>query len=336
MAHLEAIDEFIEELPFVSKEVNYWLVRTSGGDFYDDFIKGNYIAIGYDRINLLDVKTSFSEDKLKFIGSLSNIIKSRYKDSEKRPGFSASQIIKFVTEIKKGDIVLIPDQNSNNIYYGEVSETATYLQEGPEFEGDQCPYRKRKRVSWIKSQPRWKMEPSLYKLLFSHTAITAANSYSDQINQVLYSFYIKEDVAHLILNVKAENHVKANDLFHMGGLTLALFDEFCEEEELPFNSSNFNVKLNVQSPGFIDLSGVDVSGIILLGVIIVGIVGGGFEVQWGRHGKAKLKTEGLIEKVKSFLDRKSKTKKAKSTMVDLQVDAPDEIKKLIGKKKKKN
>ena len=43
------------------------------------------------------------------------------KDSSiERPGYVASQILRFCNEIRKGDIVLIPNEGSEEIAFGEV------------------------------------------------------------------------------------------------------------------------------------------------------------------------------------------------------------------------
>ena len=34
------------------EERNYWLVRTDGGNYFEDFTRNNYIAIGWDYLTL--------------------------------------------------------------------------------------------------------------------------------------------------------------------------------------------------------------------------------------------------------------------------------------------
>jgi len=38
-------------IKFLKKDVNYWLVRTTGGAYYDHFVNKNFIAIGWNEIS---------------------------------------------------------------------------------------------------------------------------------------------------------------------------------------------------------------------------------------------------------------------------------------------
>lgn len=46
------VDQVMENLPSLDTNVNYWLFRANGGQYYDDFNSGNYIGIGWDKISL--------------------------------------------------------------------------------------------------------------------------------------------------------------------------------------------------------------------------------------------------------------------------------------------
>lgn len=318
------LQEILDNLPKVKENRNYWFVRTSGGDYYDSFVKGNYIAVGWNTITLEDISKSRTEDNTGF-EILKENIKQKYPD-ETRPGHCASQLLKFAYGIKKNDIILIPSVNSEEISLGEVVQTDSFNEFETKFD---CPYIKRKRIKWLNTISRTDLDPNLYRLMYSHHTISEADIYAEHIDKEISSFYIKGDRAHMVLGVQTAEQVKAKDLFQLGLLPLDIFDEFCADQNLEYNSDDFNVKLDVQSPGFIEISGLAIGGIVLLGIIIVAIAGGGFNLKYKDDLTVGVKTDGIIEKVSAFLKTKSniQTKKAllEKHMKDLDIKDPQDL-----------
>lgn len=100
---------------------NYWLVRTKSGKYFDEFYIDGFIGIGWNKISDMTIINSDQE-------AVKNIIKQGYPD-ENRPGLIANQIIRFVKEMKKGDIVLIPSKNSRYVAFGELVDDNIYLED---------------------------------------------------------------------------------------------------------------------------------------------------------------------------------------------------------------
>ena len=139
-------------------------------------------------------------------------------------------------------------------------------------------------------------------------------------------------MAHLVLAVQTNDNIKAKDLFEMGLISLQLLDEFSIKENLSFKSDDYNVKLNVQSPGLIELSGISMGGIVVIGLILVAVAGGGFTFKH-KSVNASMKTDGIIEKIRQFLTSTSniKTKKEllEKHMKDLQIKDPEDLIKVL-------
>jgi hypothetical protein len=208
-------------------------------------------------------------------------VKKRYP-KEKKPGYAAAQLYKFAYQIKVGDIVIIPGVNSYRLTIGEVQETEvtieenassrpSYLEDGEE----KCDFVKRKKIAWQKEVSKFKIDPILFKLLFSHHIITEANAYANSIDTLLSNFYIKGREAVIILEVTTEHDIKARTLFQMGDILLELVDDFCKFHKLPYDTSDVDVKLNLQSPGKIQFTAKNKAVITMIGVLVIGIVGGG-------------------------------------------------------------
>ena len=75
----------------IPEKRNYWLVRTNGGQYFEDFYFDNYIGIEWDEI----VSADYSD-----IESLKLQVEEHYP-KEIRSGYVASQIDKFVREFTK-------------------------------------------------------------------------------------------------------------------------------------------------------------------------------------------------------------------------------------------
>ncbi len=318
------LQEILENLPKVKANRNYWFVRTSSGDYYESFVKGNFIAIGWNSITLEEIANGNTGNDTG-IQILKEIVKRKFPE-EQRPGHTAKQLLKFAYSIKKNDIVLIPSENSEYITFGEVKESPSY--NSLDSKGG-CLFAKRKKVKWLNTISRNKLDPNLYRLMFSHHTISEADEYAAHIDKEISSFFIKGDRAHMVLEVQTSDQIKAKDLFQLGLLPLDIFDEFCAEENLEYNSDDFNVKLDVQSPGFIEISGLAIGGIVLLGIILIAVAGGGFDIKYKDDLTVGLKSDGIIEKVRRFLKTKNniRTKKEllEKHMKDLNIKDPKEL-----------
>lgn len=325
------IEKILAETPSIKSDRNYWLVRTQGGLYYDNFRDKNFIAIGANEISLSDISDSRKNEK-KPNDLLTQRIKKLLKD-EKQPGYLAGQLMKFTYSIKKNDIVLIPSVSSSLISIGEVAETPVTLANNVQTKDPKvCPYVKRKKVRWLKDVYRDNLDPTLYKMLFSHHIISDANQYAQLIDNSINNFYVKHDEASVILDVTSRQKINARELFKMGDNLLDTVDEFCKFYNLDIDTSDVEIKLNLQSPGKIQLTGKQKAAILVIGMFVIGTVGGGFKINYGDF-HLDLSTNGLIQKVidyqNSSHDREVKNELMQKHMKDFQIKQPDDLVKVF-------
>jgi len=327
--------ENIESLtPRIDKDRNYWFVRTNGGLYYQDFLKNNFIAINYNEITLDTLKNA-ERDPKKGYDDLISIIKKTYKGI-KRPGYVASQLSSFCYGITKGDIVVIPSDSTKHVSFGEVLETPVYLNTVKASDNDikRCPYFKRKHIRWLQTIPRESLDPKLYQFTWSHHAVSQNVLYNQYIDKILNNFFIKGETGHLVLRVQKTQDIGMRDLFELGALLSEVHVEIGEQQGWKIDPDDVKVKINVQSDGFIELSGVMISAIVLLGLIIVGAAGGGFN--WKSKQKdgdqtldVGLKTDGIIEKIRQYklssTRNKTKMNLIEKHMNNLQIEDPKDL-----------
>lgn len=122
------------------ENINLYCVRAEFGTYTQQFIDGGYVAIGWLPNNNLSEITSRDE--------LYPLYKKEYpKDTSNVViGQQVGQIARFLLEMKSGDYVITPAQNTEFIYYGIIEENAYFFAAN----SDGCPYIHRKKVKWHK------------------------------------------------------------------------------------------------------------------------------------------------------------------------------------------
>ncbi|GGB56931.1 hypothetical protein GCM10011409_38140 [Lentibacillus populi] len=314
---LKLIEDYNIPIVKIETDTNYWLVRTNSGEYFQDFFLENFVGINWNEFNNPDDFIPLNKEYT------TNQIAKKYT-SNKQPGHTFSHIKRFFHEIKIGDIVMIPSEDSKHIAFGKVTSDV-YITEVSQTEIDEgaCPYKKRRSVEWIKSVDRRKLDPYLYKMMNSHLTISNANDYADSIDRTLYSFYYKGDKAHLVLDVNQSKNIPLVDLLDALQTPLDLVELIHNPyyPEKTYRKKDLDAKIRVQSQGIIEFvsSGGAFSLVVLLGLGIVGLAGGKFKFNASKEKvEGELSTEGLLEKIFKLRDQTNKKDKQKEEIDELQ------------------
>jgi hypothetical protein len=325
---LNEIEKILENIAPIPDNRRYWLVRTQSGSYYSSYLKYDYIALGHNEIKLSDIdnlrKVTNNDEKLIF-KELKKICESIYNE-ESRPGLIASQIFRFVFEIKKGDIVIIPSENSEDISIGTVSQTPVLQTSEIEMDRTECPFNKRKSVVWNKSLSRDSLDPYLYRVLQAHQAINDIGFYGETIERTLGNFFIKNNAGNLVLDVATTDGINAKELFQLGYYLLNYSEDFFNQFELPFNTNDIEVKINLNSKGKIQFKSPNPKLIWLIAVLIVGLAGGGLQLKLPK-GNFNLSTDGLIKSIINYQNNahdREMTDKIMESIDSLKVQSPDD------------
>lgn len=314
-------DEYIDKIPKVDSNLNYWMVRTNAGKYFNTFLANNIVAMGNDYLNPKDL-LEFSSHKDEFSNSITPII-LKYIDTQ-RPGVTVNQFFRFYHEIKKGDIVIIPSESSNFIAIGTVISDKPEELEG-HHEDLQCKHNHIRKVKWIVKKSRMDFNPNFIALLFSHNAIVDANEYKEYINGVMYDFYIKDEIGHLILTIRTTNKINAIDLFLYFSNLLSLSDAFFDNDE----SKNISAKVNLNSPGIVELMATSLPTLVFIAIIATVINGGKFKLL----GVIEIENKGLLGHILNFIkeyrNKDNRIIDIKKSQKSLEVQHPKEIEKII-------
>jgi len=121
-----------------TENIGLFCVRAEFGTYTQHFLNGGYVAIGWLPHN--DLSRVESRDVLY------PLYKAEYPQDTSNVviGQQVGQIARFLLDIKEGDYVITPAQNTEFIYYGIIAKDAYFSADG----SDGCPYLHRKRVVW--------------------------------------------------------------------------------------------------------------------------------------------------------------------------------------------
>lgn len=292
----------------IPNERNYWLVRTSGGSHYNEFVSEGFIAIGWNEIFDLELIKQAATDANAYetLTKMSLEILSKDGKEDKQPGRITNPIIRFVTEMVIGDVVIIPSEDSRFIEFG-IIEGDVYLENKKPFEFEEglCNYLKRRKVKWVAWRDKYTLDPYLYRMLNSHYALSKVNEYAEYVDRTLFGFYIKGDNAHLVFEVQKKTGVTGVELIDFINSTLGLVDLCNELLGTNYNKKDVQLKINVQSPGPVEFLGA-APVVALIGLIIIGLTSGTYKLPF-----IKIEAGGvpkLIESLRGLFDDRHRHK----------------------------
>ncbi len=222
-------------IPSVSPDRHYWIIRTKGGQYYNDFVLHQYISIAWDYVTL-NILNNENEDSIKrIIGMYTRTDKDSYidLDDEETDGSAKGKVTsiynkihRFVFEIAKGDIVLIPSANSDLVTIAEVIgdtyETTNYvemrLRDDPDSETIPCPYYKRRKINSLKTITKKEMDIYLLKGFSSQHALSNMDEYASFIDRTIYGIYSKGNDIHTTIHAGHPDGLTLKGLVNLSSL----------------------------------------------------------------------------------------------------------------------
>lgn len=327
---LSDIDELAKEIKSIDDQTRYWLMRTMGGDYYPQFYKDGFIAIGYNEITINDIK--HLPNKWKVAKKMLQDMLSNRRRSLKNAGYPSSQMLRFAREMKEGDIVIMPASSSHKVSFG-ILKGKMYEEIENLHSAESCPFSKRRRVEWIKTCPRHKLAPSLQLMFNSRHILSEVGHYASFIDNLLNDFYTKGDNTYIVLRVKQNQNLSADDFTLVSDL-MGLFNEYSEEYNLGLTSEDVKMKMRVQSEGDILAFAQSSQGIAVIGLIIMFIKGGTFSMNCGGFNmETKVPSPGetfakIVSSVNNFLNdrrRRVTIKKLSKKLDNMEIETPSSI-----------
>ncbi len=295
------IDALVASIKEQNAERNYWMVRTMGGAFYGDFIRNGYIAIGYNEVSLQDIAALDQQNHNAAHEELKALISNRCPDIAKT-GYPSGQLLRFVRDVKPGDVVMIPSTGSFHvaigIVCGEVYEERVVIVN----DSTRCPFYKRRHVDWKLYTRRAALPPMLQLLFSSRHIVSTMNDYAPYIDSVLNDFYYKDETMHLVLAIKTKREVSLNDFCDLKAIGV-LVDQLCKAYGFA-DGEPIAMKVQMESPGWLRLSSKNVKKILVFGMCVVLLTGGGVKINT-ETCNFDMSTKGVLQNISEYLDREA-------------------------------
>lgn len=284
----------IEGLPIVeiSKPRHYWFIRTQGGSYFDEFFLDEFVGIGHEDVPCVEESERTDE------------LLEQVKVNHPQATRVLNQVYKFCKEMRKGDIVIIPSASSAQFAFGYIEDDDYYKVKVSDEDIDEgkCPYTRRRKTHWIRGISKGRVDSKLYTFFRNQQTLSMVDDYSEFIERAIHPFYVKDDIAHLTLDIRTPESPNAFDIpTYMQGI-LYRAKEIAQELKLPSKVVSVQSRTNVQSAGLIELLGNPVF-VALAAIIFIGICGGELNISVVKNAKVTMKTDGLIESITHAIEK---------------------------------
>lgn len=311
-------------IPIIDADTNYWFVRSNGGEYFERFFFDDCIAIEWDEISNIDQLMEMDYEDIR-----EEIIKL-YPD-EKRPGLVATYFIRFLKEMKIGDIVLVPTENSERIAFGRItSDPYKYTPTDDEILDIQGVSKspiliKRRDVEWFHNIPmkRSQIDPNLVSVIYAHNTIVDANPYKFFINRTLYNIYYMDGKLHATFNINKPDDVYALDFLNFINTivdTAILCGKALGEE---FDKKDLTLRSSINSPGPVEFIAGSVAFMIAISGVALFINGSKTKIRFNLFGvgdgEIDIESDGLLEKIRQLKEFES-TKKNQQQLEQIETN----------------
>lgn len=294
----------IFNIPVASDSQQVWFIRTSGGDYYDDFRFNNYVAIGWDKIptDWIVRKQFIPKEKgtWAFDGSnmdkpkqcitltekeFKNKVSDLYPD-EKRPGLVYGQLNTFYNVMQVGDWIVIPSKSTQDltigilgeILYEDIKERKTI----PDNEYAKCGYTHKRSVIWQRELPA-SYDIYLQKSLRAQQTISNITDISGLVFRHLYPVYVVKNEVRVTFQKTTDGELNVLSNIDLIGSVIDIAAQIAELYKVEPFAKDFKMKTAVGSPGIIELiiPMVNSSAPMVLGAIMLWLLLGKYDSENG-------------------------------------------------------
>mgnify|MGYP000845859875 CR=1 FL=1 len=319
------------KIPEIPEKRQYWLFRAGEKARYFNYFRSKkQIGLGWDKIEIEDDIVNLSRENLK------EYVKTKYPEEEK-PGGISNKIYTFMHEIKKGDIILMPNIEKVRVAFGQVMDDEIRIErtiqqqtlfpvgESNIYKTDPGVINKFRNVNWIKTVPKEELSSKLLIYLFSpHSISKLSSNISYEIEKTLNDVFILDDKIYIKFEVKTKDGIDADDYFKFYKM-INLVEKI--SSDILNKKVKLQVKTNVSSPGDIMLYFSLGFGTIIIIMLFSFLSKSKTKIDFdseGFHFESETKN-GLLDYLRFIYDRKDKNNKFSKYKKEIQ-EVEEEVK----------
>ena len=246
-----------------------WFIRTSGGDYYNDFRFNNFVAIGWDKIPAewiikkpLLSSTADDEDnreKKPLLPLSEKEFKRRVSElypDEKRPGLVYGQLNAFYNSMRAGDWIVIPSKSTQDltigilgdVLYEDIKERKVI----PDNEYANCGYIHKRSVAWQRELPA-SYDIYLQRSLRAQQTISNITEISSLVFRHLFPVYVVNNEVRITFQKTTEGELNVLSNIDLISSVVDIANQIANLYKVEPFSKDFTMKTAVGSPGIIEL-----------------------------------------------------------------------------------
>lgn len=272
------------KIDILNNNMNYWFLRTNGGNWYDEFYYEEQISINQPRLDIDSIdKLSSKEELIKALTEVNDQKRKNILDKNKKLqeesrlsnkeleekiaeecltkrsiSMEASRLYNFMFAMKINDYVMIPSKSSNEFRIGIVAsnvkrhnvETLSKIRNRSLNDKGKRKYYVSnntiyREVIWLKAIKKKDIDAVILSVLHMHQTIFSLDEFKTKLNMLISPMYIQDNKLHMNIRVNREEGID-NDLWLEFHKTI---QDIEKETEYKANE----IKVDVQSPGFIEV-----------------------------------------------------------------------------------
>jgi predicted Mrr-cat superfamily restriction endonuclease len=256
------LENLLRHVTNIDVNKGYWFVRTDTGQYFENYRLNNFIGIGWNYITKQDIDNDLDNGhaiKLKIAREEELDLSTT---QGRRKATSIYNKLKNFKELRHGDLIIIPSENSNQLAFGTISDDNLYN----DFD-NQCEHIKRRRVDWHKVSNFRELDPIFYAIVKSRHAISNIKHYESYIDKVISHLFIKDNYYHYVIDIITREDINLDSLINLITSINALSERINNEFDLNGNDDKA-IKLNLQSPGKIEFKFLNGKSLVLLALLL--------------------------------------------------------------------
>lgn len=240
-------------IPEVSWNTKFWMIRSKSGKFFDEFIGKGFIGLGWNVLTKKDIErinTKQEKDELR------EKLKQIYGEEVKTRG-AYNKCEYFIYDINEGDILVIPGVKSKKIAIARVGayfeiednsvereiEVTKQIEDGwDDTFRILCPYNKRRKIEVLKVLEGEFIHPDLYRALHSRHGLSNIDDIAESVLNSLYDSYFYNGKVTVVHHVQKTGKINTKALSRFMYNLSEILENIEEEDKI-------TSKVNINSPG---------------------------------------------------------------------------------------
>ncbi len=258
-------NSIIDKIDVIDTDKNYWFVRTDSGEYYQNYLEGGFIAIGWNYITIQDLKElDGTEHKVRNKIALMENLDIVNSSKDKGKVTTILNKLRAFRNLNVGDIIIIPNENSQRLAFGFVEDNQIFTN----VKDIDCSFVKRKKIKWVEEKDINELDKIFYQIRISRHTISSVKIHEAYIDRVIKTLFFKNNYSHYVFDLQTNEDINFKVLLQLINNIQTLTEKLNTHFQLGENLDDSSIKLNLQSRGKIEFKFLNGKSLILLAILL--------------------------------------------------------------------